>query len=141
MTDPGAPQPPKPSNLKLTPKDGPPPQAGDSSGPKFRVTRSPFAPKVKPAEGAAPAPSGGPAPLPPPGGPAPVPAPGAPAPIPPPGAGVPTPSPVASPSPPSPGAAPVPSGPLPVPAPGPTPVASGPAPTLQSPAMVGIKSF
>ena len=126
MTDPGAPQPPKPSSLKLTPKDGEPPQAGDGSGPKFRVTRSPFAPKVKPAEGATPAPPGAPAPV--PVGPAPVP--GGPAPVPVPGAGGPTPPGTL----PAAGPAPVTSGPLPVPAPGPAPVASGPTPTLQSPA-------
>ena len=45
----GLPTPPKPA-LKLTPKQGAPVKPGDGA-PKFRVTRSPFAPKVKPTDG------------------------------------------------------------------------------------------
>ena len=40
MTDPGAPQPPKPSGLKLTPKDDGTPKPGDGTGPK--VSRHPL---------------------------------------------------------------------------------------------------
>ena len=71
MTEPGPPQPPKPT-LKLNPKGDGPPKPGDGAGPKFRVTRSPFAPKVKPADGPAPALGAGPVPT-PGAGPAPAP--------------------------------------------------------------------
>ncbi|SVC68624.1 uncharacterized protein METZ01_LOCUS321478, partial [marine metagenome] len=63
-------EPPKPS-LKLTPKAGDPPKPGGA--PKFRVTKSPFAPKIQPAGGETPAP-GGPAPAPTTSVPAPTPA-------------------------------------------------------------------
>ena len=55
-TPPSPPGPPKPT-LKLTPKPGLPPKPGEVTPadpppgkPKFRVTRSPFAPKIAPAE-------------------------------------------------------------------------------------------
>ena len=108
--------PPRPT-LKLTPKEGEPVKPGGA--PKFKVTRSPFAPKVdahapspapNPADVAGTPPSPPSAPLPPtPPSPGPTPAPAAPAPAP----AAPTPLPTAStPAPPVP-----PSAPKPAPAP------------------------
>ena len=73
MSQEGLPTPPKPT-LKLTPKEGAPVKPGEG-GPKFRVTRSPFAPKIKPGDGT-------PAPMPTPSGASPVPTPATPSPTP-----------------------------------------------------------